>query len=84
MQVGIPTDAHDSEAWPSQTHALDGKLGPDYFLNGEISTRLSLERSMNKLTETPNRRSWGESTPLEVSLSLTLTLALTLTLILTL
>ncbi len=53
--------------WPTRADALDGKLGDDYFSNGEISTRVSIERAFAKLTETPDRMSWGSSTPLEVN-----------------
>lgn len=67
FQVGIPTDAENEEAWPKRANALDGKLTDDYFHNGEVSTRLSLERALNKLTRTPKRRAWGGSTPLEVN-----------------
>jgi len=67
FQVGIPTNADNEEDWPKRAEALDGKLSEDYFLNGEVSTRMSMERALNKLSKTPERRSWGGSTPLEVN-----------------
>jgi putative endopeptidase len=67
FEVGIPTDKENNVDWPSRAHALDGKLGPDYFRNGEIATRVSMERALSKLTRHPNRRAWGGSTPLEVN-----------------
>jgi predicted metalloendopeptidase len=53
--------------WPERAEALVGKLGDDYFNNGEISTLVSIERAFSKLTKTPERMSWGSSTPLEVN-----------------
>jgi len=67
FQVGIPTDAEGEVDWPDRVNALAGKLGDDYFTNGEIATRLGLERSMDKLLKTPRKRAWGGSTPLEVN-----------------
>jgi predicted metalloendopeptidase len=67
FEVGIPTDKDNNLAWPARAHALDGKLGPDYFRNGEIATRVSMERSLSKLLRKPERRSWGGSTPMEVN-----------------
>mmetsp|Transcript_44523 Transcript_44523/g.104894 ORF Transcript_44523/g.104894 Transcript_44523/m.104894 type:complete len:412 (+) Transcript_44523:3-1238(+) len=67
FQVGIPTDKDGATDWPKRANALEGHLGKDYFCNQEIATRLSLQRSMEKLTKTPDRRHWGGSTPLEVN-----------------
>ena len=67
FEVGVPTDKDGKIEWPERVFALDGKLGPDYFRNGEIATRLSMNRALSKLTRHPERRSWGGSTPLEVN-----------------
>jgi len=67
FQVGVPTDAEDQVKWPERARALEGRLGPNYFVNTEISSRVSIERTMRELTEPTDRRSWGGSTPLEVN-----------------
>jgi len=67
FEVGIPTDKDNNVDWPERAHALDGKLGPDYFRNGEVATRVSMDRALSKLTRHPQRRAWGGSTPLEVN-----------------
>eukprot|EP00960_Hanusia_phi_P072075 767698-Hanusia_phi.AAC.6 len=67
FQVGIPTDKQGNVDWPEQTYQLDGHVGDNYFMNGEIVTRMGMERSMEKLSKKPERRSWGGNTPLEVN-----------------
>lgn len=67
FEVGVPTGADGKLDWPERAQALDGKLGDDYFTNGEMSTRVSIERSFDKLDKPVQRYSWGSSTPLEVN-----------------
>jgi len=70
FEVGVPTDRDGNLKWPHRANALVGMLGSDggdYFKNGMISTRVSIERSFEKLDERVQRDSWGSSTPLEVN-----------------
>jgi len=67
FQVGVPTDKEGKVDWPDRIAALDGLVGPDYFYNTEVSSRVAIERTMKDLTGKTNRRSWGGSTPLEVN-----------------
>jgi len=67
FEVGIPTDKEGKVDWPARAEVLKGKLGGNFYRNGEISTRVGMERSFNKLSQGVTRRSWGGSTPLEVN-----------------
>jgi len=67
FQVGVPTDKDGKEDWPEQTTALDGLLGHELYPNEMVGSRLSIQMSLRDLTQKPNRRKWGGSTPTAVN-----------------
>jgi predicted metalloendopeptidase len=67
FQVGVPTDKDGKEHWPKKTEELDGKMTDSLYKNECVAKRQAVERSLKQLTEVPNRRHWGGSTPLAVN-----------------
>ena len=47
-QVGGPTDASGAPAWPPQTTALDGRLGPDMHGNDVVVARIDVDSAFSK------------------------------------
>ena len=38
--MGVPTDEHGAVKWPERVHALEGRLGSDYFYNTEVQHKI--------------------------------------------
>ena len=67
FQVAWPTDEDNKTHWPEMTYAMDGKMGSDFMSNFMLKERLAVEKDFNDISKSPNRRSWGGNTPLEVN-----------------
>lgn len=66
FQVAYPTDEAGNPEWPPETFDMDGKMGPELFVNYMLSQRLAVERDLRKILEAPKRRAWSSS-PLVVN-----------------
>jgi len=66
FQVAYPTDASGKAAWPAETKDMDGKMGPELFVNYMVAQRLAVDRDFVKIYDKPKRREWSSS-PLTVN-----------------